>query len=149
MALIDDTPASERSQIMRQILITAQELKALVEHPERLNEAEKAEAFRLAKESQQVAIKAFLESDRLDLNDVIVLNIEIAEFVDAVKLRLNDPIETGPEAAAGYWQERAHRAEDALLAVERLINFTDDPTPQIVANIRTILRSYNNAKSRD
>jgi SAM-dependent MidA family methyltransferase len=150
MALVKHTPADERNRILKQVLSSTIELKNLILRPEGLNGCESVTALRLSNESRDLAIRAVAEGDDFSLNEVVALNVEIAEFIDTVKRRLDDdPIETGPEAAAGYWQERAEQAEGILAEINKRVNVFHSLTEATMDEVRTLLIAYYAAKSRD
>lgn len=150
MALVKHTPDDERERILKQVLSSTTDLKDLVLRPEGLTHIESVTAVRLANESRTLAIRTLMEGNDLDLNEVTALNTEIAEFIDAVKRRLgDDPIETGPEAAAGYWQERAERAESILDEIDKRVNVHHSLTEASMDEVRALLIAYYDAKTRD
>jgi hypothetical protein len=150
MALVKHTPADERNRILKQVLSSTIELKNLILRPEGLNGCESVTALRLSNESRDLAIRAVAEGDDFSLNEVVALNVEIAEFIDTVKRRLDDdPIETGPETAAGYWQERAEQAEGILAEINKRVNVFHSLTEATMDEVRTLLIAYYAAKSRD
>jgi SAM-dependent MidA family methyltransferase len=150
MALVKHTPADERNRILKQVLSSTIELKNLILRPEGLNGCESVTALRLSNESRDLAVRAVAEGDDFSLNEVVALNVEIAEFIDTVKRRLDDdPIETGPEAAAGYWQERAEQAEGILAEINKRVNVFHSLTEATMDEVRTLLIAYYAAKSRD
>jgi SAM-dependent MidA family methyltransferase len=150
MALVKHTPADERDRILKQVLSSTIELKNLILRPEGLNDCESVTALRLSNESRDLAVRAVAEGDDFSLNEVVALNVEIAEFIDTVKRRLDDdPIETGPEAAAGYWQERAEQAEGILAEINKRVNVFHSLTEATMDEVRVLLIAYYAAKSRD
>jgi SAM-dependent MidA family methyltransferase len=150
MALVKHTPADERNRILKQVLSSTIELKNLILRPEGLNGCESVTALRLSNESRDLAIRAVAEGDDFSLNEVVALNVEIAEFIDTVKRRLDDdPIETGPEAAAGYWQERAEQAEGILAEINKRVNVFHSLTEATMDEVRTLLIAFYATKSRD
>jgi SAM-dependent MidA family methyltransferase len=150
MALVKHTPADERDRILKQVLSSTIELKNLILRPEGLNGCESVTALRLSNESRDLAVRAVAEGDDFSLNEVVALNVEIAEFIDTVKRRLDDdPIETGPEAAAGYWQERAEQAEGILAEINKRVNVFHSLTEATMDEVRVLLIAYYAAKSRD
>jgi hypothetical protein len=151
MALISKTPDAERQRILAQVYSTGDRLLKYVVNPELLTDDERRRAGELGQISGQQARRVMMRID-IDLNEVSAVTADIEQLIEDIETRLlreNDPIETGPEAAAGYWQERAEQAEGFLAEINKRVNVYHSLTEATMDEIRTLLIAFYATKSRD
>jgi serine phosphatase RsbU (regulator of sigma subunit) len=151
MALISDTPHAERERVLAQVNASGDRLVKYALNPLLLNEDERRRAGELGVASARQALQVSMRLD-IDLNEVAALSADIDQLTDDIEQRLlreNDPIETGPEAAAGYWQERAEQAENVLAEIDKRVNVHYSLTEATMDEVRALLIAFYDAKSRD